>query len=105
MGNNWIIGIRSPVSKLKMAADHSSATDQIEQRLDDELSPGLRSQWWPWYKLVDEQYRNWDGLIPDLHRELQQDGGEITDYFVDKFVEIAKVAKPILDDIEGSRPG
>ena len=105
MGNNWIIGIRSPVYKPKMAADHSSATDQIEQRLDDESSPDLRSQWWPWYKVVDEQYRNWDGLIPDLHRELQQGGGEITDYFVDKFVEIAKVARPILDDVEGNRPG
>ena len=64
---------------------------------------GMSSSWWPWY-VVDE-YRNWDLLIPDLHRESQQDGGgKIAGYFVDKFVEIAEFAKPILDDIEGS-PG
>ena len=38
-----------------------------------------------------------------MHRELQQGGGEITDYFVRKFKELAEFATPILDDIEGSR--
>ncbi len=49
---------------------------------------------------------DWDLLISDLHRESQHDGGEITDYFVNEFNEIAKLARPILDDVEripGSR--
>ena len=82
--------------------------EEIDKRLKPlaDVSAGVSSTpWWPWCEFVADKYRNWDLLIPDLHRELQQDGGEITDYFVGKFVEIAEFAKPILDDVEGNRPG
>ena len=103
-GNDWHIGICSPVSKSKMPADDLTRRKRIEERLNDEMKISEPDEWWPWLEFVDERYRNWDLLIPDLHRELQQNGGEITDYFVDKFVEIAEFAVPILDDVEGN-PG
>ena len=97
-GNDWVIGIRSPRSKPKMTEGELLRRTRIDERL-----VGVpKTPWWPWYEFVVDEYRNWDLLIPDLHRELQQDGGKITDYFVNKFRKIAKVARPILDDVEGS---
>ena len=104
-GNDWYIGIRLPVPKSKMSKNDLKRRKLLEKRLIKTISHTYpEDESWPWYEHVDERYRNWDALIPALHRELQQDGGEITNYFVNKFVEIAEFAKPILDDIEGS-PG
>ena len=103
-GNGWWIGICSPVYKSDMSADDLTRRERIEERLNGEMKISAPDDEWPWFEYVDEPYRNWDLLIPDLHRELQQNGGKITDYFVNKFVEIAGFATPILDDIEGS-PG
>ena len=105
-GNNWYIGICSPVPRSEMSTEDLKRREQIEKRLKDESKKNIPhdSEYWPWFEYVDERYGNWDPLIPDLHRELQQNGGKITDYFVNKFVEIAGFATPILDDIEGS-PG
>ncbi len=109
-GNGWYIGIRSPLPKTKMTGDDLRRRERIDERLAGVSKNGMSSSWWPWYEFVVDEYRNWDLLIPDLRRESQQDGGgkitggKITDYFVNKFVEIAKFARPILDDIEGS-PG
>ena len=101
---NWIIGVRSPLFKSKMSADDRKRRQQIEERLAQELKKTERDNpVWPWLESVDERYRNWNRLTLAMHRELQQDGGEITDYFVGKFQEIAEFAIPVLDDIEGSR--
>ena len=103
-GNDWWIGICSPVSKSEMSADDLTRRERIEERLNGEMKISGPHDMWPWSEHVDGRYRDWDPLIPDLHRELQQNGGEISEYFVNKFKEIAEFAKPILDDIEGS-PG
>ena len=87
-----------------MSEEDLTRRKRIEERLNDETKIYKSDELWPWYECVDKRYRDWDLLIPDLHRELQQNRGEITDYFVNKFKEIAEFAKPILDDIEGS-PG
>ena len=102
-GKNWYIGICSPVPTSEMSTEDLKRREQIEKRLKDESKNRPHdSEYWPWFEYVDERYGNWDPLILDLHRELQQNGGKITDYFVNKFVEIEKFAKPILNDIEGS---
>lgn len=101
---NWIIGVRSPLPKSRMSDDDRERRTQLEKRLARESRrPGGNRDWRPWFEYVDERYRHWNRLTLDMHRELQQDGGEITDYFVDKFKELDKFAKPILDDIEGTR--
>ena len=40
-------------------------------------------------------------FVPDLHREGQAQAGEIMTYFVDKFIEVAEKAVPVINDIEG----
>ena len=109
-GNGWVIGIRSPLPKTKMTGDDLRRRERIDEhleRLAGVSKNNMGNEWWPWKgkekEFVVEEYRNWDLLIPDLRRESQQDGGgKIAGYFVDKFVEIAEFAKPILDDIERS---
>ena len=102
-GNDWYIGIWSPVHKPDMSADDRKRRQQIEERLAQKSKKtGRENEWWPLRESVDERYRHWDSLVPAMHRELQQDGGEITDYFVGKFKEIAEFAIPVLDDIEGT---
>ena len=103
-GDDWYIGIRSPADKGGMSADDRERWKLIVERLNHE-SKVTAYERWPWYKPV-ERYRYWDQLIPALRRESQDGGGEITDYFVNQFAEIAEFAKPILDDVErisGSR--
>lgn len=98
-GNYWYVGIRAPLQKSRMSADDRSRLTRIEQRLaDDGLKTTPRNDWWPAFELVEERYRDWDPLIPDMQRELQENGGEIIDYFVGELVKIARIAKPILDD-------
>ena len=67
------------------------------------MSGGKSANFWLWWDWVDERYRNWDSLIPEMHRELQEEGGEIMRYFVERFTNIINIAAPIIDRIEGDR--
>ena len=100
---NWDIGVSSP------AATNVSGNDrERSERLHNEigkLSKSLgknQNVYWPWWEWIDDKYRDWNLLIPKMHEELQQDGdGEITNYFIGKFKEIADKAIPIIDRIDG----
>ena len=101
-GRNWCIGVRSPIT-----SEVSRADNDRSQKLHEEisqLSKKLHKQHnhlWPWWEWVDAKYYDWDSLIPDLHREVKKGGGDITNYFVGKFKEIADQAGPIIDCIDG----
>ena len=58
-------------------------------------------RYYPCWKEVDEKYRDWNPLIPQMDEEVREGGGEITNYFVGKFKEIADQAIPIIDRIDG----
>ena len=52
---------------------------------------------------MDDRWRNWNPLLPDLQRESEtEEGGEITNYFVDRFAEVATKAIPAINEIEGN---
>ena len=75
---------------------------RLIEELNAELGVEARSTVWPWWKYVDERYRNWDYLVPDLYRECDQgDRGEVMEYFVDLLVGTAKRVIPIINKIEG----
>ena len=58
----------------------------------------------PWWMWVDK-YRDWDSHIPDIYREWKEEkGGEIMRYFVDRFIEVAEIAIPVITNIEGGKP-
>ena len=46
--------------------------------------------------------RFWSNLVPELHWECENNGGEITDYYVDTFVDLAANAIPVIDRAEGT---
>ena len=54
----------------------------------------------PWGDYVEKDRENWYSLVPELHKECKENGGEITRYYVDWFIEIAEKAIPIIDEIE-----
>ena len=103
--NKWIIGVCSCSPKQKKLSDEEK---ERGRKLNKKLSEALphyasRNSWWPCRKRIDEKYRNWDSLVFRLHEECRSGDGEITDYFVKELNEIAKVAIPIIDEIEGTQ--
>ena len=103
--NDWYITVQSPLRRDRMDDDYDrSRREKLDREIPKKVKHGDSSEWHIWWKYVDEKYRNWEpSLFPKIYRELELegDGGEITDYFVTQFVEIAKAVIPIIDRIEG----
>lgn len=97
-GTNWKIGVVSPPPSSVSKDDR-----ERRNRLQEELGKLRKKQspLWPSWEWVDEKYRDWNPLIPQMVEELREGGGEITNYFVGKFKEIADQAIPIIDRIDG----
>ena len=98
--NGWYIGVLSPMSVDEMANGDKERRQRLVIELKNKLDRGKKDSWWPWWEGVDEDKSNWNSLVPDLHQECEEQGGEITRYFVDKFTEIAEKAIPVINDIE-----
>ena len=99
--NNWYITVPPPIPISDMEEADRSRWKEIETRLHDTFGRGYRGNYDVWFEYVKDEYRDWDPLIPAICQELQQgEGGEILRYFVEKFVEIAEVAVPIIDSLE-----
>ena len=99
--NDWRIGVCSPMPKGGMAEEERERRERLHEQLKNKLGLTKNDTWWPCWDWVDEKKGDWDSLIPDLHQECKEEGGEITKYFVDRFTEIAVKAIPIIDGIEG----
>lgn len=104
--NNWCIGVRSPLP----INDKTIEVDQDSRRLlEKELPRKLgelsfeadKNAWWPRWCYLKNEVRNWDELIPELHREYSSGGGDITNYIVETFVSVAKEVIQIIDEVEG----
>ena len=101
--NDWYITVQSPLPRNRMEGDDSSRRENLDREIPNKLKHGNSSDWHIWWKYVEE-YRDWEpSLFPKIYRELELegDGGEITDYFVENFVEIANDVIPIINHIEG----
>ena len=103
--NNWGIGVYSPMPRSDMASEDDK---KRQKSLDTKFERaffgcGRRTDEWPRWNAVelDNNKKNWSSLVPDLHREGQAQTGKIMTYFVDKFIEVAEKAIPIINDIEG----
>ena len=101
---DWYIGVRVPRSAKKMTNEEKKRRDELTRNLESELGVGGgREDWWAWWDWVDGRWHNWNPLLPDLQRESEtEDGGEITKYFVDRFIEVATRAIPAINKIEGN---
>ena len=103
-GTNWDIGVFLPAVSRVSEEDRERCRSLHEEI--GELSRKLgkkQNDFWPWWEWIDEEYRYWDSIIPQLHEEVEAEGGEITAYFVRKFKEIDDETRDIIDRICGSR--
>ena len=100
----WYIGVCAPMDRKEMPPDDIARQKSLENELNDAFreSVGKSSDWWPWYSYVNADKSDWRQLVPNLYSESQGQGGEIMTYFVEKFVEVAEKALPVIDDIERS---
>ena len=99
--DGWYMCVTSPMFVAKVAnGDMRGRSLDIE--LEKELGPSKRKvDGWPWWDWVDKDKRNWNSLVPLLQKENEGDGSEVTRYFVDTFIDIAKKAIPVINQIEG----
>lgn len=105
--NGWYIGVFSPMPKEKMEEEEKKRRQRLEEELakklgSTRLGPPRTTKSSPWGNWVGQDKRNWRSLVPELHKECQDENSdrEITKYFVDTFIEIAEKAIPIIDEIE-----
>ena len=94
--NTWSIGIRDP---------YDSHGDTLRESLNEVLGRGKRADgWYPWWDWMDTEKGKWSLLVPNLQEECgMPEGGEITNYFVERFTEVARAALPVIDAFEGNR--
>ena len=98
--NGWYIGVVNAKPVNEMESEEKERRQFLEKELRAQLGHASISPYWPWGKWVEADQRNWDSLVPELHKECQDNGGEITSYFVNTFIEIAEKAIPIINEIE-----
>ena len=99
--DGWYIAVSSPLEAEKMTNGDKKRRQRLDLELRNEFGRGNSENWSPWWESVDKHKRNWTALVPVLHKENENGGGEVTDYFVEKFVEIAEKAIPVINDIKG----
>ena len=72
----------------------------LVQTLGRGTKPEDEYPWWDW---LDDEKSCWSVLVRELHEECGMDnGGEITNYFVERFVEVATNTIPIIDELEST---
>ncbi len=99
--NNFCIGVLTANEQL--ADSEQEGWRELNAALRTALGESeKRYKVWPWWQWVDERYRKWDTLIPNLNSECNAGDGDIMNYFVEKFSVVEEAAIPIIDRYEGT---
>lgn len=100
--NSWCVGVRSSLRKENMVDADKERREKTEKELEKKLGPSqATSGSWPHWKHLDTPARNWESIVPDLHSENEADQpGKITSCIVDKIVDIAAAAIPIINECD-----
>ena len=97
--NWWCVGVRSPLPKNKMEDADKKRREEIQRRIEETLGRSKPSEHWPMWHYLGAEARDWDSLVPGLHKEIDQPG-EITSYIMGKIVNIAAAAIPIINEYD-----
>ena len=99
--NKWYWGVRHPRHKSNMTDADLGRRARLKDRLRNEFDGVIQSgSWWAHWRYVDDERRDWNSLLPALHREWKKGRGEITDFYVDGMMDIAAKAIPVIDEID-----
>ena len=93
---DWWYSIKLPLQESELA----NAGDRLrftETKNIDEGWSAFGTRGWAW---VDDRYRNWATLMPELAQECKDAGGDICDYYVRTVVQLVVYAIPHIDKIE-----
>ena len=102
--NGWYWGVRNPKSTGKMTEAEKERVEALKTALGrrGRLLAGGSTDWWPQWEYL-ARYRDWYPLAPDLADECEKGGGTITNYYVDGLLRIARLAIPVIDEVEAAR--
>lgn len=104
--NNWYVGVCTPVKRSDLDESGVCYQQGMQDRLNEKLgkSDGATDWWCPWWRRVDDDIRNWDCLVPELHQECSvSTQGRISRKLVQAFVKIAATAVPVINNVELKR--
>ncbi len=93
---DWGIGVASPLAEGEMDVADNARRQQLNGALADY---GNSTNYWPWFESFDDGYKNWESLVENLHSDSPH-YDHVMHHIVDKFMRIANVAIPIINDIE-----
>ena len=98
--NWWFVGVRHPIFGSNMNDDEKTQFNKIKKRLDQVIPENRSNSWFPGYKNVDHEKRDWEPILESLLEETKQKKGDFSDYYVKYFWDFADKAIRILDDTE-----
>ena len=103
--DNWYVGVESPKKKVKMKRHEQDLLEIINTKLNALKDSGLeiKDDAELGYMSAEDGQQNWEQFLEKLLDETKQEGGEISDYYVNFFLEFAERAISILDDIENHK--
>lgn len=91
----WIIGVR---------AEDRAVRDALESRLKT-IGKAKRTGGWPWFNYLNKwdvgrRFDSWQdpGVVKTFVRETRGEGSAVTDFLVERFVELCDRAVPIIDE-------
>ncbi len=98
----FMYGVASPLEEDGMNNEGDKTSLRcLKRNLQQEMSGAYKQKkCFPTCTYVDESLGDWNKLLPNLHRECEKNGGDITDWYVEKLIELATKAIPIIDEIE-----
>lgn len=97
----WCWGVRSAKSKNDMSETEQKRREEVEGALKGHgLSLPKSANQWPQWGEPDRRHRDWTAIVPELFQELAEGGGDISDYYVNRLLDIAKKAIPAIDEVE-----
>ena len=98
--NGWFLGVRSATQESKMVDEDRKRRLRLDAAIKEAVAHGRRSDHWVLWNWIDDEKRDWNELVPDLHQENQAEGGDITDFFVHTIVDFATRAIPVINCID-----
>ena len=94
----WQWGVRSGQNKDNMTEREKERREEVVGALKRHGLSRPDAWWWPHRE--GARYQDWTARVPELVQELADDGGKITDYYVNGFSEIARKAIPAINEVE-----
>ena len=83
--------------------DRDARIESLSKPFASSLGPPTgRSENFPWYRYLPEEYRDWAPLLVRMHQE-RQEPSELIDHFATEFVRVTRAAVHLVDGSEAGK--